>query len=66
MRVSSDMEGVSPPSGLRPRLSPFPPGKPKASRAKPRTLFHYEKGLIWGYKNYDHNWKSADDLIRVG
>ena len=28
--------------------------KPKSGSARRRTLFHYEKGLIWGVKNYEN------------
>lgn len=35
--------------------------KPKADTARRRTLFLYEKGLIWGLKNYE-NVASAVDL----
>lgn len=28
--------------------------KPKEDGIRPRTLMHYEKGLIWGYKNYEN------------
>ena len=34
---------------------------PKANGARRRTLFHYEKGLIWGLKNYE-NVASIVDL----
>jgi arsenite oxidase large subunit len=29
-------------------------GRPKAGGLRPRTLLHYEKGLIWGLKNYEN------------
>jgi arsenite oxidase large subunit len=35
--------------------------KPKANKARRRTLLHYEKGLIWGLKNYE-NIASIIDL----
>jgi len=35
--------------------------KPKKNKARRRTLLHYEKGLIWGLKNYE-NIASIIDL----
>ncbi|MDG1936769.1 MAG: arsenate reductase (azurin) large subunit [Paracoccaceae bacterium] len=40
--------------------------KPKASRIARRTLFHYEKGLIWGYKNYENIASIVDLALMTG
>ena len=40
--------------------------KPKAGKARRRTLFHYEKGLIWGYKNYENVASIIDLALLTG
>lgn len=40
--------------------------KPKANGARRRTLMHYEKGLIWGYKNYENIAAIVDLSLLTG
>ena len=40
--------------------------KPKANGARRRTLMHYEKGLIWGYKNYENIAAIVDLALMTG
>ncbi len=40
--------------------------KPKADGARRRTLIHYEKGLIWGLKNYENIASIVDLALLTG
>ncbi len=40
--------------------------EPKARNVRRRTLFHYEKGLIWGYKNYENVASIIDLALLTG
>ena len=40
--------------------------KPKAAGARRRTLLHYEKGLIWGIKNYENIASIVDLALLTG
>ena len=39
---------------------------PKAGGARRRTLLHYEKGLIWGFKNYENIAAIVDLALLTG
>ena len=39
---------------------------PKSGGARRRTLMHYEKGLIWGYKNYENIAAIVDLALLTG
>jgi len=40
--------------------------EPKKGGARRRTLFHYEKGLIWGLKNYENIASIVDLALMTG
>lgn len=40
--------------------------QPKGGGARRRTLFHYEKGLIWGLKNYENVAAIVDLALMTG
>ncbi len=40
--------------------------KPKSGGARRRALFHYEKGLIWGLKNYENVAAIVDLALMTG
>jgi len=40
--------------------------RPKAKRTRRRTLLHYEKGLIWGIKNYENIASIVDLALLTG
>ncbi|MGI9381719.1 MAG: arsenate reductase (azurin) large subunit, partial [Methyloligellaceae bacterium] len=40
--------------------------KPKSDGSRRRTLFHYEKGLIWGLKNYENIAAIVDLALLTG
>ena len=40
--------------------------RPKSDGARRRTLFHYEKGLIWGLKNYENIAAIVDLALLTG